>query len=55
MIIVITEWDEKLKCQVVSHGIDDETMQNIVLQQVPIHSLKDAFFSETMGHWVLTN
>ncbi len=54
MIIVITEWDEEMKCHMVSHGIDDDTFQNIVMQQVPVGSLKDAWYCESMGHWVIT-
>jgi hypothetical protein len=55
MIIVITEWDEEMKCEMVSHGVNDDTFQNVVMQQVPIQSLKDAYYSDSIGHWVITN
>ncbi len=54
MLIVITEWDDELRCEMVSHGVDSETMQNFVMQPIPIRAMKDAYFSENIGHWILT-
>lgn len=57
MIVVIMTmvYDEKLKIRqpLVSHGVDIDTLRSVVLPNVPIERLKDAWFHKGMGEWVL--
>lgn len=48
-------YDEKLKIRqpLVSHGVDIDTLRSVVLPNVPIERLKDAWFHKGMGEWVL--
>lgn len=53
MIVLITEYDEDLKTQVVSHGVESDTMRNVVLQQLPLSCYKDKRWNEDAGEWYL--
>ena len=52
MIILVTEWDEERKQEVVSHGVDEDTGQNVVLPWMP-PSYFEAVFSNVVGHWII--
>jgi len=52
MIIVITYMDEKTKTRLVSHGVDAETLENIILPQVSPKEV-NAFFDYEIGEYVI--
>lgn len=57
MIWLITYYDEDLKCECVSHGVDDDTGRDVVLQPTGLEYYKHrchAIFHEGAGMWYLT-
>lgn len=52
MILVITEYCTKSHRSVVSHGIDLNTDENVVLPQVTPKEL-GAYFDYNYGEWIL--
>ena len=54
MIVLITYLDQKSCQTLVSHGVDYETMTNVVLPNEPPHTL-GAKFSKEIGEWILEN
>jgi hypothetical protein len=52
MIILVTEWDAKRKCEVVSHGVEEETGRNVVLPWNP-PSYFNAVWDDKAGYWIL--
>lgn len=54
MIVLITYLDQKSCQTLVSHGVDYETMNNVVLPNEPPNTL-GAKFSKEIGEWILEN
>ena len=53
MILLVTEWDEDRNQEVVSHGVDEDTGQNVVLPWMP-PSYFNARKELQSGHWIIT-
>lgn len=56
MIILIVEYEEESNKFTVSHGVDSETFQNVVMQQLPLDyyiRTCNAIFLDYMNSWVL--
>lgn len=53
IIWLITEFDEKTKQLIVSHGVNDETGQNIVLPWMPVNYFQGAKYSNDAGMYYI--
>lgn len=53
MILVIANWEKKYHNVIVSHGVNMDTGENIVLPQVPIEKLDGARWNNQMQEYIL--